>query len=415
MGTPPKSGQSAGAASADEWLELKNISGADIDLAGWQIVNRDGDFQIPFDASAPLPKGGFYLLERTDDDSVANVPADKIFTGALSNDGMWFKMFDASCDLVDEIDALTGWPGGDNATKRTLERTHDNIGWQTSAAPGGTPRAENSDPVIVGPAILGATTDETTTPDQNPITKFRLTVYLNGAGHGTVTSIPAGIDCGETCSADFPVGANILLKAIPDENSYLMSWSNPCPGKGDCGILLSGDTPISAQFDLNVNKVTPAAVPSPAETGGRVLIGEVQVGTDISSNDEFIELYNAGSAPVDLSGWSIKKKTSTGSEGSLLSAGWPTGFQGKSIQPGKYFLLVNQGGYAGSVGKDGDWATSNNLAYTSNSIAIYDASGTMVDGVSWSEIPKNKSYARISWSGSDFSVLDTPTPKNSTY
>lgn len=420
MGAPAESGQSAGAASAHEWLELKNISKSNIDLAGWQIVERDGDLKIDLDGTNSLPAGGFYLIERSSDATVPTIAADSLFTGSLSNAGVWLKLFDASCELVDEMNALTGWPGGDNTTKKTLERAHDNIGWQTSAVTGGTPRSENSDPVTVGPAVLGATTDPPTTTDPNPITKYRLTVYVNGAGHGEVMSIPAGINCGDTCSVEAPVGASLLLKAVPAAGSYLAGWSSPCAGAGDCGISLSGNTYVSAQFNLESQR--PGSAPSGGSGGGvsaagagSVLVSEIQAGTSVGADDEFIELYNPGSTAIELTGWSIKKKTSNGTESVLVPASRDEGLKGRTIQPGKYLLLTNQEGYAGSVLPDGTWATSNNFAYTNNTLTLFDGAGTKIDEVSWASIPSGKSFARVSWSGSEFTLLDVPTPNNSTY
>ena len=57
-------------------------------------------------------------------------------------------------------------------------------------------------------------------------------------------------------------------------------------------------------------------------------------GADSGANYEFVELYNAGANPVDLTGWTLKKKTSSGSEGSLVSAKL---FSGKVIQPRSVF------------------------------------------------------------------------------
>lgn len=39
------------------------------------------------------------------------------------------------------------------------------------------------------------------------------------AGSVRITSVPAGIDCPGTCSADFPVGSKVLLKAEPDSTT----------------------------------------------------------------------------------------------------------------------------------------------------------------------------------------------------
>ncbi len=44
-----------------------------------------------------------------------------------------------------------------------------------------------------------------------PVTSFSLAVTKNGTGAGTVTSSPAGINCGATCSANFNSGASVTL------------------------------------------------------------------------------------------------------------------------------------------------------------------------------------------------------------
>jgi len=127
--------------SNDEWLELYNQSENDIDLTGWRLEADDGSPKI--NLAGIIPAGGYFLLERTDDESVPGISADLIYTGSLSNTGEWLKLYDSQNNLIDEINPADGWPGGDNTAKQTLERAPDNS-WQTSLEPSGTPRAENS-------------------------------------------------------------------------------------------------------------------------------------------------------------------------------------------------------------------------------------------------------------------------------
>jgi len=47
------------------------------------------------------------------------------------------------------------------------------------------------------------------------VTTSPLTVTRAGTGSGTVTSSPAKIDCGATCSASFPSGTVVSLTATP--------------------------------------------------------------------------------------------------------------------------------------------------------------------------------------------------------
>jgi len=126
----------------DEWIELKNISSNEIDLADWQLLDEDNQITISF-GQIILSPGQLILLERTSDDSVANITADLIYTGAMNNSGEILYLFNNSCQLQEKVGSFTSWPYGDNSSKRTMERRSD-LNWQTSADPGGTPKKENS-------------------------------------------------------------------------------------------------------------------------------------------------------------------------------------------------------------------------------------------------------------------------------
>jgi len=64
-----------------------------------------------------------------------------------------------------------------------------------------------------------------------------ISILPGGNGSGRVTSSPAGIDCtitggngsGGTCSAFFPVGTVVKLKALPAADSKFVGW-RPVPG-----------------------------------------------------------------------------------------------------------------------------------------------------------------------------------------
>ena len=70
-----------------------------------------------------------------------------------------------------------------------------------------------------------------------------LTVADTGTGIGTVTSSPAGISCGATCSASFRSGTVVSLTATPASGSAFAGWSGACRGTGACSVTMKCSDP----------------------------------------------------------------------------------------------------------------------------------------------------------------------------
>jgi len=66
--------------------------------------------------------------------------------------------------------------------------------------------------------------------DQTFSTLYKLTIEKVGTGAGTVTSSPAGIDCGSDCIEDYAAGTEVALNATPDLDSKFLGWSGDCSG-----------------------------------------------------------------------------------------------------------------------------------------------------------------------------------------
>jgi DNA-binding beta-propeller fold protein YncE len=83
----------------------------------------------------------------------------------------------------------------------------------------------------------------------NPVPTSSLTVSKAGAGTGTVTSSPAGINCGATCTANIPNGS-VTLTAAPASGSNFTGWSNAgtCTTSLTCTFTLSAATTVTATF-----------------------------------------------------------------------------------------------------------------------------------------------------------------------
>ncbi len=75
-----------------------------------------------------------------------------------------------------------------------------------------------------------------------------LSVQVAGTGSGVVTSTPAGIDCGTTCSAGFSTDTEVTLSAEADPGSQFTGFGGDCAVDGS--VLMVGDKTCTATFDL---------------------------------------------------------------------------------------------------------------------------------------------------------------------
>jgi hypothetical protein len=83
-------------------------------------------------------------------------------------------------------------------------------------------------------------------------TTYTLTTVRSGSGVGIITSSPAGINCGSSCSAVFNSGGHISLTPMAGAGSVFIGWSGGgCAGTGICTVTLDSDTTVTAQFALN--------------------------------------------------------------------------------------------------------------------------------------------------------------------
>jgi hypothetical protein len=78
-----------------------------------------------------------------------------------------------------------------------------------------------------------------------------LAVTNTGTGVGTVSSVPAGINCGATCTSDFASGASVTLTATAAAGSTFVGWTGEnCPGTGTCVVSMTATRSVSAAFML---------------------------------------------------------------------------------------------------------------------------------------------------------------------
>lgn len=84
----------------------------------------------------------------------------------------------------------------------------------------------------------------------NYVQIYSLAITKNGTGTGTVSSNPAGINCGATCSSNFMANTSVSLTAIPADGNRFTGWSGACQGTGSCNILIDSAKSVTAGFEL---------------------------------------------------------------------------------------------------------------------------------------------------------------------
>jgi len=79
-------------------------------------------------------------------------------------------------------------------------------------------------------------------------------VEVQGSGGGIVSSSPAGVECGATCTASFRVGSTVTLTADADSASDFVGWSGGCGGIDPvCAVTVSSPITVVATFDSVVS------------------------------------------------------------------------------------------------------------------------------------------------------------------
>jgi len=91
----------------------------------------------------------------------------------------------------------------------------------------------------------------TWTDGEGATQQYTLTVTKAGSGSGTVTSSPAGINCGSDCSEPYNQGTKITLKVKADPGSSFKGWSGGCTGtSSSCKLMITSDQTVTATFGL---------------------------------------------------------------------------------------------------------------------------------------------------------------------
>lgn len=317
---------------SDEWIELYNTGDEAVALAGWSLADSSGDVQILL--QGVISPGGFFLLERTADDSVMDVPADQIYVGSLGNGGEALALYDASGVVVDSANGAGGaWPAGKASPHYvSMERVSptaadapenwvDNDGQTLNGVDAGgngiqgTPRAANSAWTSGGGPLpeLSIAASAPATAYAGALLNVDITIVNNGPVVAqdlvvTATLPPQLSYVGDSSGVDASGGG-----------SGALTWQLGALGAGDTfafvltarvapdahGTVSAGFAAGSGEEELNrENNITELAIGIIAHGSSGVLIGALLYdGYESGDADEALQLINGGPSAVDVGGW----------------------------------------------------------------------------------------------------------------
>lgn len=360
----------------DEWIELYNGGSESVDLSSWHLIAIDGQPDISFgDAcvNTTISAGGYFLLERTDDDSVSGISADCIYTGALGNTSERLQLLNTGGSVADSVDASDGWPAGNNTTKETMQRSGST--WITALA---TPKAVN--------VSTGSKTD----PDNSSPPNTNNTSQAGGADEPYVQpeNLPrikadAGGDKRASVGEQVQFRGNAwgLDDAFLENGRYAWNFGDGATYEGqNVGHEYMFPGTYTVRLVVSSGKYS-------ASDDVRVVVGNntIQVSEVLPGDTGWIELHNKGLESIHVGGWIVETKEARF-----------TMPLGTTIAP-QSFVVLSAGTTRLSLKKEGDHA---NLFYPN---------GTCASGITYVfEVPRGKSVS----SNADVIVFTDPTPGN---
>lgn len=311
--------------SANEWVELLNVTGGPLDLGGLTLTDGNGTTE-PVAEGTTLPAGGHFVIARDGDAFAAAYPGvafvDLGGFPSLNNTG------DRVALLVDgtEIDAvpyLPSWGGSDASLERRdplgPSDAAGNFGTTTSPA-GGTPGARNTlfvedtePPELVGAEALDAQTVRATFSEAvDPVTAETASNYAIDGDVGTPAAALVG---------DAP-------------NEVVLALAAPLAGPATYTLTVRGVT------DLRGNALAEATATFFAGQGGVAGPGDVVINEFLydepadGTPGEYVELLNPTDRAFDLRDFGLND--GTGSPAPITD-------QPVFVGPGEYAVVVEDG------------------------------------------------------------------------
>ncbi len=372
----------------EEWIELYNTRENTINLKNWTIGDRRKTVTIT-SGDYFINSGEYVVLGSAEQKNYPYISIPSFIE--LNNTGDDLVLKDSSGALIDSLTYDPSWGGGRNIS---LERIYyENPGfeaanWQTCQdSLKSTPGSLNScspkqyDLRIVENSLTFDT--ENTEPD-NPLT---ISVKIENFGRNPISEASLNFSFSPLYSdSQQNIETLKISELLPGEiKEFSIIWENRQPGT--FYIIADIQTGLDQVPDNNIlEKICSTSYPK-----GTLYINEIMYNPE-PGNCEWIEIFNAMDANIELFSWSFSDSDAD-----------PFGLADSSciITPGEYIIIAKDSTICETINNTSKVIINTkfpSLNNTSDVLYIYDATGKIIDKVNYDENwggAKGKSLEKI--------------------
>lgn len=310
-----------------EFVELHNSQAWAEDLSGCRLSGAV-DFEFP--PGTFIPKGGTIVIARSPADARTIFGIQDVlgpYGGQLSDDGETLRLRNSTGAVLLEVPYQDGdsWPRAADGFGHSLVLARPSFGesdsraWEVSRTIHGSPGVlEDPDPEPRSAVVLNEISGHPTQPGGGFVEVLnRGTTSANLGGMRLSTNRSANLvllpdtnlDPGERLlvpaqAPDLPLdGRPLVLALINSDQSKVLDAIRYAPHSPGTSF---GRLPDGSDNWNYLASASPA-LPNTPEAAQAIVINEIMF-HPISEldDDEYLELYNRGTDPVDLSGWKIE-------------------------------------------------------------------------------------------------------------
>ena len=321
-------GGNTGSVYTHDFIEVFTLGVSAVDVTGWtvQYASATGASWSTTSLSGVIPPGGYYLVQEAQGSGgTTPLPTPDAFGSiAMSASAGKVALVNGSLPLsgtcpgdVTIVD-LVGY-GSASCSETSPVGGLSN----TTSAQRGSGGCDETDDNAADFTVGAATPHNSTWPAHS--CQQTLTVTVDPPGTGSVARSPD--------QPTYAHGSAVQLTAMPVSGYHFVGWSGNATGSANpLTVTMSADKVITAHFGLNTLE-------------GRVVISQVYGGggnAGATYRQDFVELFNRGNLPVNVTGWTVQYASATGGT-------WETTTLVGTIQAGQYYLVKEAQGAGGAL------------------------------------------------------------------